>query len=214
MNLDRLAPHYQWIETVVFGQQLQRARTAFIHEIGSPRRVLILGEGNGRFLAQFLKAHPAARVDCVEASARMLALARRRVRSRAINFIQADLMETELEPGSYDLIVTHFVLDFFDERTLPPLIEKLACAATAKAQWLVADFCLPAGGWRRRRARLTIAMMYRFFRIAAGLEVQRLVDYSQWLREAQFGLVAEAISPNEMIRSQLWQRSPEPRNLL
>ena len=206
LNFDRVAPHYRWLETLVFGQQVQQARIAFVRQIRPPRRVLVVGEGNGRFLAEFVQAHPQAEIDCVEASRRMIALARARVGSAKVRFIDADLRETKLEPESYDLIVTLFVLDCFNERTLPPLIHELARAADPDAQWLVADFFQPARGWRRWWGRIFIALMYLFFRIVAGIEARSLVDYRPLLRVERFILRSEAVSPNGTIRSELWER--------
>ncbi|MGH8095006.1 MAG: class I SAM-dependent methyltransferase [Chthoniobacterales bacterium] len=205
MNFDRVARHYRWLETLVFGNQLQEARIAFLREIPRPRRVLVLGEGNGRFLAEFVRAHPTALVDCVEASARMIELARQRVNAAQLHFIHANVQDTALKPGTHDLIVTHFFLDCFDEKALSTLIDRLACAATPAAYWLVADFCEPKCGWRRLHARFLIAFMYFFFRAAAGIEARRLVDYRPFLQAKGFILAREVLSPNEMVRSELWR---------
>ena len=70
---------------------------------------------------------------------------------------EADIQTVALSGNSYDLIVTHFLLDCFSEETLPPLVGRLADAATAEAHWLIADFCHPPRGWRRFRARVFIA---------------------------------------------------------
>lgn len=207
MNFDRVAVHYRWLETVAFGQQLQRARVAFVEAIETPRRVLLVGEGNGRFLAQLLRIHPGLQVDCIEASARMIALARTELDDESrVNFIQADIRAAKLSAQDYDLIVTHFVLDCFAEGTLAAVIAKLADCATPQAQWLVADFCEPGKGWRRLRARFLIAAMYAFFRILAGIEARRLVDYRPFLQAQGFRCKEAIFLPNEMIRSELWRR--------
>jgi ubiquinone/menaquinone biosynthesis C-methylase UbiE len=206
VNFDRVAAPYRWLETIVFGHQLQQARIAFVREVGRPRRVLVVGEGNGRFLAELVRIHPQARVDCIEASARMIELARAEVGAAQVAFIQADVRSVALAKNSYDLIVTHFLLDCFSEETLAPLIRRLAGTTTAEARWLVADFCYPRRGWRRFRARLLIATMYFFFRLAARIEARRLVDYHPLLRAQGFEIEKEMNAPNETIRSELWRR--------
>ncbi|MEO7167278.1 MAG: class I SAM-dependent methyltransferase [Spartobacteria bacterium] len=206
MSFDRVAPYYRRLETLVFGPQLQRARVEFVRAIASPRRALIVGEGDGRFLAKFTRAHPDTQVDCLEASGRMIELARARLPAGArVQFIHAKIQEKKLAPAFYDLLVTHFIFDCFQKETLAAVVAHLAKAATPQARWLVADFSEPARGWRRFRARALIAIMYRFFGLAAGIEARSLVDYRPFLQAHNFVLEREACSPNEMIRSELWQ---------
>lgn len=205
MSFDRVAPHYRWLETFVFGNRLQQARIAFVRKIGSPRRILIVGEGDGRFLAELLRTGKSG-VDCIEASARMIALAQKQVPDAHVNFIQTDIRDLTLRQAHYDLIVSHFFFDCFAEATLAEIIARLADAAAPGARWLIADFCYPARGWHRWRARALIATMYLFFRAAAGIEAHRLVDYSPLLRAHGFELAKEHLSRRGEIRSQLWQR--------
>ena len=210
MNFDPVAPYYRWLETLVFGRRLQKARVAFLREIGKPRRVLVVGEGNGRFLSEFVTAHPGAAVDCVEASGRMIELARRRVGTAGVYFIQRDIREVELQPDTYDLLVTHFFLDCFGEYSLALLVSKLARSAAPNAQWLIADFCEPAGDWRHMGRRFLIAFMYFFFRLVSGIEARRLVDYRPFLQTAGFRVMETALPPDKMIRSERWARVLAP----
>lgn len=206
MSFDRVAPHYRRLETLIFGRQLQMARCAFVRQSARPRRALVVGEGNGRFLEQLRRAQPDLQVDCLDASVRMLELARARVGDPCVQFVQADIREAAFPAKRYDLIVTHFFLDCFEEAALRPLVEKLSAAATDEATWLIADFHAPPRGWRRWWGRLLIATMYFFFRVAAGIKARRLEEYAPLLRAQDFALTKEVISPNGMIRSQQWER--------
>lgn len=206
MSFDRVASHYRSLETIVFGQQLQRARVAFVREVGVPRRVLIVGEGNGRFLAEFVRAHPAAAIECIEASARMIALAQKRPGGERVHFLHKDIRAVALPAAHYDLIVTHFVLDCFAEATLRELVAKLAGAAAPGASWLLADFREPPAGWKQRHAQFWIRSMYFFFRLTAGIEAGCLADPSPLLREAGFASVAQRFSRFGMIKSECWRR--------
>ena len=78
MSFDRIAASYRFLEWIVFSNALQRARTAFISQAVDSRRALVVGEGNGRFLAELLRTNPRIQVDCVDASKKMLRLARAR----------------------------------------------------------------------------------------------------------------------------------------
>ena len=205
MNFDRVAPHYHWLETLVFGSQLQKARTAFVRQIDPPRRVLIVGEGDGRFLAQFVRAYPRAAIDCLESSARMIDLARAGLERERVRFMLEDIRSADLPAGHYDLVVTHFVLDCFTKRGAEEVVARLACAAAPGASWLLADFREPRAGSKRWHARFWLRLMYGFFRLTSGLEATELVDPSPFLCEGGFRLRSQRLSRLGMIKSEWWR---------
>jgi ubiquinone/menaquinone biosynthesis C-methylase UbiE len=208
VSFDAVAPWYRTLETVAFGDALQRARLACLAEIQPPTRVLIVGEGNGRFLLELLRMHPSTEIDCVDASGRMLELARQRIGDECnrVRFLHRDITAWAPPEGNYDLIVTHFVLDCFPSDQLAEMVETLSRAATADANWLLADFSLPARGFARIRARAWLAVMYRFFRLAARIEAKELVDPSSFLRANGFVLFNEHRFRGDILRSQRWRR--------
>jgi SAM-dependent methyltransferase len=208
VSFDALAPCYRALETITFGDSLQRARVAFLGEIGSPRRGLIVGEGNGRFLAELLRTQPAIEVDCVDASKRMLQLARQRLGrdAKRVRFLREDIRSWRPLHGQYDLIVTHFLLDCFTADHVADIVTKLSLAATTNTLWLLADFRIPSAGFNRLRARVWLATMYAFFRVAAGIEARQLVDPSPFLRAAGFTLERQSLFRHRMLKSELWRR--------
>jgi ubiquinone/menaquinone biosynthesis C-methylase UbiE len=208
VNFDAVAPWYRTLETIAFGNALQRARVACLGEIGSPRRALIVGEGNGRFLRDLLRARPAIKVDCIDASERMLKLAQQRIGHHAnrVSFLRRDISSWTPTDGQYDLIVTHFFLDCLSKDQLGEVVGKLSRLAAADATWLLADFCIPDGGFARIHARAWIATMYRFFRSVAGIEARDLVDPSSFLRAEGFVLERQLLFRFRMLKSELWRR--------
>jgi SAM-dependent methyltransferase len=213
VSFDTLAPWYRTLEWIAFGDDLQRCRSACLGEIVAPRRALIVGEGNGRFLCALLRAHPEVEVDCVDASQRMLRLAQQRLererpdRRQRVRFLQHDFTSWTAPERHYDLLVTHFFLDCFAEAPLAVVVRKLAEAATERACWLLADFCVPAQGVARLRAQAWLAVMYRFFRITAGIGARRLVDPTPFLRSEGFALAREHSFRKGMLKSEMWRRN-------
>ena len=215
MNCDRIATFYRWLEYAVFGRALERRRAAFLTEASRARRVLALGDGDGRALAALVAAAPSARIDYVDSSATMLTLARARAGTDRVRYRQADARQMDLsdfrESGSqssealgeskYDLIVTHFFLDCFDDEGLRALVEKTARAAAPAACWIVSEF-RPATVY----ARLLIAIMYAFFRKATGLETRRLADHHPHFRRNGFRLERVERTWAGMLVSELWAR--------
>jgi len=210
MSFDVLAPHYRWMELVCAGEKLQCCRTAHLAHVLTARHILILGEGNGRFLVACRRQYPRAVITVVDASVRMIELARRRlsrqgVEADRIHFICADALTWTPPAGTFDLIVTHFFLDCFRRDQLELLIPKLARAAAPDAHWLLADFQTAAAGWRRRRSRVILWLMYRFFIAATRLPARTLTRPDGLLEWHGFKLRAREIYDCGLLHSDCWQ---------
>ena len=74
-NFDGLAKIYRLLEWLAFGQILETARFSHLDALKGCRRVLILGEGDGRFLARLIRQYPDLTVVCIDRSRTMLARA-------------------------------------------------------------------------------------------------------------------------------------------
>jgi ubiquinone/menaquinone biosynthesis C-methylase UbiE len=212
VNFDRVSRIYRTLETIAFGRALQRARIRWLRELSGTTRALIVGEGDGRFVGELLKTYPHLQIDCVEASGRMIELARRRLKEGGadvaqVRFFQADIFSWSPRQ-KYDLIVTHFLLDCFNEAQLEAIVTKLALAAEPDAIWLLADFRIPTtGALATNWAKLWIRVMYLFFRITAGLQTTTLIDPSPYLCATGFSLTNESLTRCGMIKSQVWRKS-------
>ena len=195
MNCDRIARWYRWIEYAAFGQALERRREALLKDVGDARRVLALGDGDGRALAALLAAAPHACVDYIDVSVRMLELARARAGTKRVNYRNEDARTSPLRPAEYDLIITHFFLDCFDETDLEPLIARLADSATPRSRWLISEF--RGNGW-------LVHTLYIFFRVATGLRTRRLVDHHPLLERHGFHRVRHEDAWHGLLASELW----------
>ncbi len=208
-RFDFLAPHYAWIEALSFGPLLQWCRTALLSEVADARRVLILGEGDGRFLTAFLAVNVQATVDVVDASAAMLAVARSRIAARRdagrVDWHIADALRFQPPSVDYDLIVTNFFLDCFSHRELAALIAHLARCLKPGGRWLVGDFELPQGTWQRVAARTALAGMYAFFAIATRIPARWLADPAPYLRERGLAIEREERRLGGFLVSRLWR---------
>lgn len=211
MSFDLLAPHYRWMEALCAGGQLQRCRTALLPLILPPQHVLIYGEGNGRFLTELCRCFPAAEITVVEASSVMISLARTRLQRAGlaaahVDFVHADALTWQPPAATYDLIVTCFFLDCFRADQLQYLVPLIASAATADAQWLLADFQIAPPGLRRFVSRIIVAFLYAFFRRATKLAAHELVDVSPLLSAAGFTRCQRHTFVLGLLFCEHWQR--------
>jgi ubiquinone/menaquinone biosynthesis C-methylase UbiE len=207
MNFDAVARHYRLLEHLAFGRKLERCRTALLPMLDpAPRKALFIGEGDGRFLQIFARAFPEAEVDVIEASARMVQIARRRSSTPRVRFRHANVLKETLGPAQYDLIVTHFFLDVLTEPQLHSLIERIRHAAVPQARWLISEFQIcREPPWARHLSRSCIAAMYAFFRVTAGLKVSAIPDYVTAFTRAGMQRCTKVTSLRGFLGSELWR---------
>lgn len=212
MNADGIAASYRWLEYAAFGRELERARFDFLDRASNARRVLILGEGDGRFLARLLESNGGARVAVVESSGRMIELARGRVpqsEQARVTFHGMNAAADPLPDGPFDLVVTHFFLDILTPCEAQTVVSKASALLSPGGSWLLSEFQVPnAGIVRRLNARAWLAAMYGFFSIATELEASGLPDYRKMLERS--GLVETGHRERRwgLIRSQVWRKAP------
>lgn len=213
MSFDALAPHYRWMEWVLAGGKLQRCRTTFLDGVRDARDVLLLGEGNGRFLKAFAQINHVSRITVLDASAIMLQQAQKRLAQVAsprggnrIQYLQADVFAWSPPPRRFDLIVSNFFFDCFRPDQLAQLIPRLAASADAGGRWIISDFCLPDRGLARWRARGIIAAMYCFFRFVTKLPARSITPLNPSLEASGFRLLATRRTEWGLLHTDLWQR--------
>jgi SAM-dependent methyltransferase len=208
-DFDRVAPFYRSLEYAVFGRALERARTCHLEWLRRCGAVLVLGQGDGRLLPALLTAAPEAVVHCVDGSAAMNALARgQAVRAGGagrVTFEQADIHHVDLPSSCYDAIVTQFVLDCFASDEAAALVANGVTALRPGGLWLDCDFEIPSRGWARVPARVSIALLYAFFRWQTGLRARGLPPVTALLGEAGLQRIAVRELRGGLLRSSVFR---------
>ncbi|AHF91866.1 SAM-dependent methlyltransferase [Opitutaceae bacterium TAV5] len=210
-GFDRLASPYRLLEYAAFGRALERARFCHFDLLGQRRRrrLLLLGDGDGRGLARACELLPETRIDSVDISAGMLARAGRRLpeaqRGR-VSLHHADALAFSYPPQEYDAVATLFFLDCFTLAEVAAFVARLRPALRPGALWLHADFALPARrGWRRVRAQAWLAVMYAFFRWQTGLSARRLPGSEGIIEAAGLKTTRVAESQHGLLRSVVFE---------
>jgi len=197
------------MEYLTFGPALHRRRLEFLKDIATARSVLILGDGDGRFTAEFLNHNRTALVDSVECSRWMANLAAARI-VRVPNGpsrVRQVLEDASTVPltGTYDVAVTHFFLDCFTTEELERLVPRIAAHIRPGGRWIISEFQIPASGLRRHVARIVVAVLYRAFGILTGLQTRQLPDYRRILERNRFFRTALRTGLAGILVSEVWQ---------
>jgi ubiquinone/menaquinone biosynthesis C-methylase UbiE len=205
-NFDRLARLYRWMEFLTFGPWLGRCRYAFLGDLTECRRAIVLGDGDGRFTAQLLRANSTIEIDAVDVSSAMLRslLGRAGQNAARVRIHGADARAWQSENAPYDLIVTHFFLDCLTEDEVRSLAEKLRGALSPAGQWVVSEFAIPEGAFGRWVARPVIWLLYRAFGLLTGLAVRNLSDHAAALSAAGFTLRRRHSFLRGLLTAEVW----------
>lgn len=207
MNADRLARLYRWVEYAAFGRTLERCRFERLGELAEARRVLVLGEGDGRFVNRLVRENGAARVVIMEASTRMVRVAKQRLgATERVEWRMGDVLAAAWPEGPFDAVVTHFFLDCFREEEARQVVRQASERLTPGGLWVVSEFCEPEAGCRRLHARAWLGVMYLFFRWTTGLRTNRLPDWRGLLERAGFRCVARRQWRWGLVASEVWRR--------
>jgi|UPI00047EB231 SAM-dependent methyltransferase len=206
-NFDAIAVPYRTLEYLTLGKKLERTRLHFLDRVRTAHRALVLGDGDGRFLAQLFAANPKLQVTAIDSSARMLDLLQQRCALFAdrLQTVQVDALGYIPSPSAtYDLLVSHFFLDCFTERQLNELIGHIAPALEANAQWLLSDFRIPSGRMRLP-AQVLVRSLYLAFHILTGLRTTSLPHHASCLSAAGFARVDRKLYLGGILSAELWR---------
>ncbi len=211
-NFDPIAKPYRWLEYLTLGPALQRCRTYFLPSLALQNNALVLGDGDGRFLARLLSLNSHLEADAVDSSAAMLQLLRHNCEtaspSAAPRLHTHKVDARNFQPArTYDLVVTHFFLDCLTQSDLKDLVERIVPAMSPQALWLLSDFRIPDGLFHLP-AQLLIRGLYLAFRVLTGLRTMRLPDHKVALTRA--GLIPTAVRTSlyGLLTTEVWHLQP------
>lgn len=191
----------------MFGSLLQSARTAFIPLTGVSHcadngeiRVLVVGDGDGRFLRELLLSHSRVIVDYVDCSPGMLELARSRV-SNDPRVHWHCMSFADFPTSKYDVVAAHFFLDGFARVEQKLMLDKLVGSLEVRGVLLVSDFDENA----HLGARALVRLMQFFFYIVAQLPNATAVRHDTEFELRGLKKDSETLWWRGTIFSQMWK---------
>ena len=201
-GFDRLAPHYDWLARMVFGQRIVQAQTCFLSVIPPFSKVLILGGGTGWLLAELLQGRPKSEVWYIESSAAMLSMAMEKNKDQSqVRFILGT--ENDIPSCEFDIVIAPFFLDLFSPLRLQKVIERISLASKPSAQWMIADFVNQGKWWQL----FLLKTMYSFFRRVCRIEAHALPPWGPILVQSGLTIVDRRFFYGGFIESAVYLKS-------
>ena len=216
MGFNLLARPYHLLEKAVFANRLQHARCSHMQIFLEAKQILLLGEGDGRFLEALLEEGCRAEIIYYDFSMEMRDVARKRVEGKGgnVRFHKGDIHQLSL-PDNFrpDVVGAHFFLDCFREEELVGIIRRIGAVIDLGGKMVVTDFQLPADSWiARLRGRLLIRLMLLFFQVFAGISARRLPDFYKLLTSQGWRCRKKALCNQGLIGSWVMEIPPDKRS--
>ncbi len=202
-GFDTIAPMYDTLATMVFGRSIRNAQLFYLNEIRKGGRVLILGGGTGWLLADLLSSNPGCEIWYVEASSRMIDIARSNIDNipkARVHFIHGTqaLLPSHL---MYDAVIANFYFDLFSTSSLEPLLKQIHSVILPNGKLLVSDFVKNNLWWQSA----LLSAMYVFFRGICKIEASDLPDWQRLLLNYKFELKSSKGFYGNFIRSVVYE---------
>ena len=190
-----LAPYYDGISRLVFGDKLPRAQTHFLNRIAQEDAVLIIGGGTGRLLEH---VPPCKSIGFVEKSAKMIKRASRRGGVQKVEFIEQDFMYFDTSK-EYDTIICPFFLDCLAAEELEVVLGKIKSLLNPRGSLVVVDF------QQTKSNKFQLTLMHLFFRIFAGLGSKSLLNIHEIVSTHGFNMTEEKFFHRNRLFSRLYR---------
>lgn len=195
-NFNFLAPIYDNLAQLVFGQTIYEASIYFLDTIAPESKVLVLGGGTGKILPHLRECH----IVYVEKSDKMLGQASKRHGIGTVEFIHADFLAWKTDQ-QFDVVICPFFLDVFSEKNLDLILQKINAVRKANGQLIVADF-QDSG---RVDQKLLLRVMHLFFGLVSSLESHKLVAIEHRILQRSYFRRCYKTFRNELIFSAVYQ---------
>lgn len=208
MNFDRVAKIYTILEKVVFGNQLQWARTCQLDKIRGRQRILLIGEGRGRLFTELIKTNTGAIITLVESSEAMLSEIKNSTPSYNLsnhNFINLSFEDFK-SFHKYDAVCTCFFWDCFEIKKIKSGLRKMHKMMESDAVWLNSDFAInpQTSVFYKYLHKVMIRFLYHFFKVNCEIEANKLQDILLLVEDSGFRLQSRRWHPTLPISSEFF----------
>lgn len=210
VNFDSIAPFYSLGERYFFGEKLNFHRKLFPHTLKISKKILLLGEGRGKFLHFLLEKNNSCEITIIESSKRMTEFIYNVIprRDRFRVEIKNISIEDYKSDQRFDLICSFFFWDCFSEYHLHRYIPLILDLLENKGYWHSADFIEHSkiNSYQTLKNFIFIRLLYLFFDYTTGLDVKTVFPIRSIILKSNMRLIHSVESSNKLLKSDLFRK--------
>lgn len=192
-----IAPYYNRLAKLVFGNQLDLAKRSFISDLRK-KKLLIIGGGDGK---DYQNHQEELKGDYWELSQAMLQLAKKNLPKSSLDFHWGYFKQKENQ--TYDEIWLHFVLDTMLDLEIVGFLDQLKKSLAPRGKIFFVDFFQPT----TLKNKVLQFFMISFFRIMAQHKRKNIPEYEEHFKRCLWEKEEEQIFLKGWIKAQLWKKS-------
>ncbi|MCC6289080.1 MAG: class I SAM-dependent methyltransferase [Chitinophagaceae bacterium] len=202
-NYNSIAFCYDRLSSLVFGNSIRQSQICLLPFITPGNEILIVGGGSGWILEEISKLHTSGlHIVYIEASSKMLELAKAKdIAENKVDFLNS-YIEAYHTTSTFDIIITAFLFDNFNEKTASENFDKLNTLLKEEGKWLFTDFQISSRSSFYQQQLLKL--MYIFFKHASNIEANQLVDMRFFFLKNGFKEVFSEYYYKKFIKSGCW----------
>ncbi len=188
---------------LVFGDIIMKSQVCLCKHIAPNSKILIVGGGSGLLLEEITKIHYSGLcITYIDSSSKMIDKARKRnIGKNNITFLNLAI-ESYLSNISFDIIITPYFLDNFNETSFREIWNILHNYLKKEGLWLNTDFNIPT----KRKHHFLLKVMLLFFRITCGVETKKLPDIKKHFNKYYYDLIEEHNFVDNFISSVVYKK--------
>lgn len=210
-DFDKIAPHYDAMARLVFGDSIKKAQLSFIDQIPESSEVLIIGGGTGWIAQEIFQKVKDVRITYLEKSEQMIALSQsslQEVEKSKLTFVNKSLEDFETS-GKYDVIVANFFLDVFSKGQLTMMVRRIKKLLRPSGLLLVSDFQINDSWLSKMWQKPLLWLMHAFFRFMSQLQSTELQGIADEIEKHGFKLKKRKFFFGKVIFSSVYEVGAE-----
>ena len=202
-NFNAAAPYYDKLSKLVYGSALMDAQVYLLQHIKAGDKILIVGGGTGAILEKITEHFNCGlTITYVEIAEKMMALSQQQnVGNNVVTFINTGIEDVPAD-GSYDVVITPFLLDNFTEETLSRMFVHIDAFLKSSGLWLTVSFQRTDKWWQR----LLLHSMFIFFRLACNIEASRLPKINEQFTSQLYTLADERMFFKKFVLAAVYKK--------